>query len=107
MILHREGNALIDIEADGIANFLEGDGHLVFYGFHREIEDLRYFPVLQPIFFYQFEDDLAFGRKLIDGSFYQRDHIGRDPGGAFYRAPCPDGLAGDAPHDMNAELQTQ
>ncbi len=32
--------------------------------------------VFEAVFFYQFEDDLAFGRELIDGFSEQRHHIG-------------------------------
>lgn len=78
VVLNREGDAFIDVEADGVAYFLERDGHLVFDGFDRKVQDLGYFAVFQPVLLYQFEDDLAFGRKLVNRSFYQRDHIGRD-----------------------------
>jgi hypothetical protein len=72
------GNGLIHIETDGIAYFLERDGDLVFDGFYGEVQDLGYFAVFQTVFFHQFENDLAFGGKLFDRAFDQREHIGGD-----------------------------
>ena len=45
MVSDRKGDGFVDVEADSIPYFLEGDGHLVFDGLYREIEDLGYFLV--------------------------------------------------------------
>jgi len=68
----------MDVEADGIADLLEGDGHLVLNGLDGKIQDLGYLPVFKAVFLDELEDDLAFWRKLIDGLSDQRQHVGRD-----------------------------
>jgi len=78
VIFYREGDGLVDIEADGIADLLEGDGHLVLHRFDGEAEDLGDFLILQPVLFHELEDDLAFWRQLVDRFFDEREHIGGD-----------------------------
>ena len=78
VILDRERDRSIDVEADGIADLLKGDGNLVLYGLDGKVQDLGYFPVFKTVFLDELENDLAFWWKLIDGPSDQRQHIGRD-----------------------------
>src|SRR5690349_5760898 len=78
MVFNRERNRFIDVEANGIADLLKGDGDLVLDGLDGKVQDLRYLPVFKAIFLDQLENDLAFWRELVDGLFDQRQHIGRD-----------------------------
>ena len=57
---------------------MQGYGQLIFDCFHRNTEDLGHFPVFESVFFYEFEDDLAFRRELVDGFSKQGHHIGGD-----------------------------
>ena len=74
----RGGLAFFDVKADGFAQFMEGDGELVFDGFDRDAKDLCHLFVFKAVFFYEFEDDLAFGWQLIDRLSEQGHHVGRD-----------------------------
>ena len=78
MIPDRKGDGFVDVEADGIPYFLKGDGHLILDGLYGEVEDLGYFLVFKSVFLDQFEDDLAFWGKLVDGLLDQGEHVGGD-----------------------------
>ena len=57
---------------------MQGYGQLIFDRLYGNTEDLGHLPVFEPVFFYEFEDDLAFGRQLVDGFSEQGHHIGCD-----------------------------
>jgi len=78
MILNREGDSLVDVEANCIPDFLERDGDLILYRLNGKVEDLGHFPVFESIFLDQFEDDLALWGELVDGFFDKGEHVGGD-----------------------------
>ena len=71
-------DGLIDIEPDNGADLVKGYRQLVLDGLYRNIQYLGYFSVFEAVFLDQLEDDLTFGRQLVDGVPDKAQHIGCD-----------------------------
>jgi len=56
----------------------DGDDHLRIHRIHRDIQDLRHFPVFEPIFPHQFEHHLAPGRQRFHRDLDLLHNLGRD-----------------------------
>ena len=74
----RRRDGLLDIEMNGGADLVKGDGQLVFYGFDGDVQYFRHLPIFQAIFLCQLEDHFAFRRQLIDGLLDHGQHIRGD-----------------------------
>ena len=67
-----------EVQVDGLADFANGDGQLVVDRFDADVEDLRHFPVGQPIFAHQPENQFTAGRQVINGEVDPLHHFCRN-----------------------------
>jgi hypothetical protein len=72
------GNRADKIEADGLIDFSQGNGHLIFYRFERNTQKLGCFFIPETVFFDELKDQLASWWQLPDGEVNSLEHFSRD-----------------------------
>ena len=72
---HNGGNRPVNVKFNGITYFSNSNGHLVFYGFYRDMQNFCDFFISHPVFFDKFEYKPAARRQLKDCCSDKQHHI--------------------------------